>query len=101
MAQLPMLSKNAKLARAFGAQAVDMEAAAVAKGAETHGVRFMACKAISDDKRFLHAGDGGISWTRKEVSNGRFALHVALRPRLWDGHERTGSRRRAGVQKIV
>src|SRR5579884_3175667 len=41
--------QKAKLAKAYGAQAVDMEAAAVARSAAIHGVPFMAVKAISDE----------------------------------------------------
>ncbi len=41
-----------KLAKAYGAHAVDMEAAAVARGAQKHGVQFMAFKAISDEVDF-------------------------------------------------
>ena len=41
--------QKAKLGKSYGAQAVDMEAAAVAKGAEARGLRFAAVKAISDE----------------------------------------------------
>jgi adenosylhomocysteine nucleosidase len=41
-----------KLAAAFGAQIVDMEAAAVAKGAQAHGISFRAIKVISDELEF-------------------------------------------------
>lgn len=76
-------AQKAKLAAAFGAQAVDMEAAAVARCAEAHGVRFLACKAISDTShstlppiaRFI-AQDGGFR-------TAEFLAHVAVRPWLW------------------
>jgi adenosylhomocysteine nucleosidase len=75
--------QKGKLAKSFGAQAVDMEAAAVAKGAVARGVRFAALKAISDDASFTMPAmdrfidrDGGFR-------SGRFALHAALRPWLW------------------
>jgi adenosylhomocysteine nucleosidase len=41
--------QKARLAKAYGAQAVDMEAAAVARAALLRGVRFAAVKAISDE----------------------------------------------------
>ena len=44
--------QKARLATAYQAQAVDMEAAAVAKGAQAHGVRFAAIKVISDEAGF-------------------------------------------------
>jgi len=72
-----------KLARAFGAQAVDMEAAAVARGAEAHGVRFMACKAISDDSDFSMPELAHFVDADGRFQTGKFAVHVALRPWLW------------------
>jgi adenosylhomocysteine nucleosidase len=72
-----------RLRKAYGATAVDMEAAAVAQGAQARGVEFGALKAISDAADFslpemepFVAGDG----TFHSV---RFACHVALRPWLW------------------
>jgi adenosylhomocysteine nucleosidase len=75
--------QKARLAGAYGAQAVDMEAAAVAKGAEARGLQFTAIKAISDEsgfpmppmERFL-AADG-------RFQSGRFALYSAMRPWTW------------------
>jgi adenosylhomocysteine nucleosidase len=75
--------QKAQLAKAFGASAVDMEAAAVAQGAQALGVEFAALKAISDAvdfslpaiERFV-ADDGSF-----HVAS--FACHVALRPWLW------------------
>ena len=51
------VEQKAKLAESYGAHAVDMEAAAVARGAQARSVRFMAVKAISDDSTFCHAID--------------------------------------------
>ncbi len=69
--------------KAYGAIAVDMEAAAVAQGAQARGVEFAALKVISDAADFnlpaldrFVASDGGFQSVR-------FALHVALRPWLW------------------
>jgi len=44
--------QKAKLARSYGAQAVDMEGASVGKGAQVHGLRFRAVKVISDELGF-------------------------------------------------
>lgn len=72
-----------RLAKAYGAGVVDMEAAAVAQGAEARGIGFGAVKAISDTSGFnmpemdgFVAQDGGFRFVR-------FACHVALRPWLW------------------
>jgi adenosylhomocysteine nucleosidase len=75
--------QKSRLATAYRAQAVDMEAAAVAKAAEAHGLRFAAVKVISDEvnfamppmERFI-ANDGGFR-------SPAFALHIAVRPWLW------------------
>ena len=75
--------QKARLGRAYGAIAVDMEAAAVAQGAEARGVEFAVLKAISDDVDFSLP-----SLDRFVAPDGRFRSsafggHVALRPWLW------------------
>jgi nucleoside phosphorylase len=72
-----------RLSKAYGASAVDMEAAAVAQGAQARGVEFAALKAISDSADFnlpaldrFVAGDGSFHSVR-------FACSVALRPWRW------------------
>jgi adenosylhomocysteine nucleosidase len=77
------VEQKAKLAESYGAQAVDMEAAAVARGAQARGVGFLAVKAISDESDFhmpamdrLVGGDG-------QFRTGRFAIFSVLRPWLW------------------
>lgn len=77
------LEQKAKLATVFGAHAVDMEAAAVARAAQARGVQFLACKVISDTsgqglpplEKFI-APDG-------RFQTSRYVAHVALRPWLW------------------
>ena len=72
-----------RLGKAYGASAVDMEAAAVAQGAEARGVGFGALKAISDAADFdLPALDRFVA-RDGTFHSGRFACHVALRPWLW------------------
>jgi adenosylhomocysteine nucleosidase len=72
-----------RFGKAYGASAVDMEAAAVAQGAQARGVEFGALKAISDAADFSlpllerFVGDDGRFHSRT------FGLHVALRPWLW------------------
>jgi nucleoside phosphorylase len=75
--------QKARFGKAYGASAVDMEAAAVAQGAEARGVEFGVLKVISDDADFnlpvldrFVAHDGSF----RSVS---FACHVTLRPWLW------------------
>ena len=77
------VEQKAKLAEAYWAHAVDMEAAAVARAAQAHDITFVGLKAISDEadfempplERFV-AGDG-------QFRTAAFAAFVALRPWLW------------------
>ncbi|HKM49174.1 MAG TPA: hypothetical protein VJX69_16410 [Terriglobales bacterium] len=69
--------------KAYGASAVDMEAAAVAQGAQARGVGFAAFKVISDTADFsLPAIDRFVA-ADGSFQSVRFACHVALRPWLW------------------
>jgi adenosylhomocysteine nucleosidase len=75
--------QKAKLRSAFNADAIDMEAAAVAKAAAVRGIRFAAVKSISDPSDFaLPALDKFISidGTLRIV---RFVLFTILRPWMW------------------
>jgi len=83
VAAVASVEQKKKLAKAYGAQAVDMEAAAVARGAQARGVGFSAVKVISDDMDFelpsmekFIAGDG-------QFRTGKFVAFVAIRPWLW------------------
>jgi adenosylhomocysteine nucleosidase len=77
------VEQKKKLAQHYGAQAVDMEAAAVARGAQTHGIAFRAVKAISDAADFempemdRFVGYDGQMHTVKLVAS------WGLRPWLW------------------
>ncbi len=71
------------LATAYGASAVDMEAAAVAQGAQARGVEFGALKAISDAADFRLPAMDRFVGNDGSFHSVRFACHVALRPWLW------------------
>jgi adenosylhomocysteine nucleosidase len=75
--------RKAKLAEAYGARAVDMEAAAVARGAEKHGIRFLAIKVISDELEFSMPPVDRFVDSAGQFKTGRFAAYTALRPWLW------------------
>lgn len=71
-----------KLGKAYGAHAVDMESASVARTAEAHGLPFIAIKTISDDMEFE------LPDLARFIRNGNFrtkafAVHIAVRPWLW------------------
>jgi adenosylhomocysteine nucleosidase len=75
--------QKASLARAFAAQAVDMEAAAVAKGSQAHGLRFRALKVISDEASFAMPSIEGFVGAQGEFRAAAFAAHAARHPALW------------------
>lgn len=77
------VEQKAKLAKAYWAHAVDMESAAVSRGAQAHDITFVGLKAISDEADFempsidrFIAGDG-------KFRTAAFAAFVAIRPWLW------------------
>lgn len=72
-----------KLCLAYGAVAVDMEAAAVAQGAQSRGVEFSALKAISDAVDFSLPPTERFATTDGQFRSGAFAAHVAVRPWYW------------------
>lgn len=75
--------QKSRLAKAYGASAVDMEAAAVAQGAQARGVGFGAIKAISDDADFSVPAMDRFVAADGTFQSVRFACHAALRPWLW------------------
>jgi adenosylhomocysteine nucleosidase len=77
------VEQKAKLAKSYGAQAVDMEAAAVAKGAEARGLRFAAVKAISDEVGFAMPPMDRFIAPDGSFRGGSFALYAAARPFIW------------------
>ncbi len=75
--------QKAKLAEAYGAQVVDMEAAAVARGAQTRGVRFMAVKAISDESDFAMPQMERFVDPEGHFLATTFVANAAAQPWLW------------------
>ena len=75
--------QKASLRDSYGAQAVDMEAAAVARSAEARGVAFAVVKVISDEFDFDFPAMERFVDSNGQFMKGRFALFTALRPWLW------------------
>jgi adenosylhomocysteine nucleosidase len=75
--------EKARLRAAYGADAVDMEAATVARLAKEHGLSFRAIKAISDGADFEVEGLARFATAEGQFREGAFALHAALRPWMW------------------
>lgn len=77
------IDQKANLAQAYGAHAVDMEAAAVAAAAHKHGIRFAATKVISDEVSFEMPQMDRFIDAQGQFRTARFARFAALRPWLW------------------
>lgn len=75
--------QKSRLASAYGAQAIDMEAAAVGQSAGAHGLRFGVTKVISDEFDFeMPAMDRFIDHDG-QFHAARFAAFAVVRPWLW------------------
>jgi len=77
------VAQKSRLRESYGAQAIDMEASAVARAAEARGVGFRAIKVISDEFNFELPTDGRFVDAEGRFHQGGFALHVLVRPWLW------------------
>ncbi|HUD67177.1 MAG TPA: hypothetical protein VMQ17_21520 [Candidatus Sulfotelmatobacter sp.] len=75
--------QKAKLRESFAAQAVDMEAAAVALAAAARGVEFAVLKVISDESDFSLPAIERFVGPDGRFSEAGFALYAAVRPWLW------------------
>jgi adenosylhomocysteine nucleosidase len=81
-AEIASASQKQQLAKSYGAHAVDMESAAVARAAQLHALPFISIKSISDEldfelpdmSQFIRSG---------QLQTGRFLLHIVIRPWLW------------------
>jgi adenosylhomocysteine nucleosidase len=76
-------TQKASLRDSYAAQAVDMEAAAVARAAESRGTGFAVLKVISDEFDFCFPSMERFIDSEGRFLQGRFAWFTALRPWLW------------------
>ena len=90
-ADIADVEQKARLGQAYGAQAVDMEAAAVARSAAAHGVKFLACKAISDTSHSSLAPIARFVGSNGKFHGLKFLAHIAVRPWLWPRMQRLAS----------
>ncbi|HEX6881388.1 MAG TPA: hypothetical protein VF135_13545, partial [Terriglobales bacterium] len=89
-----------ELAGKYQADAVDMEAAAVAAVAREKGVRFVAIKAISDDVDFEMPPLNAFIGPNGEFRTARFALHTVVRPGTWPVVRRLQQNTNRAVQSL-
>jgi adenosylhomocysteine nucleosidase len=76
-------AQKSKLAQAYAAQAIDMEAAAVAASAAAHGISFAVTKVISDDLNFEMPNLSSYINHEGQFKTMNFVLFATLRPCLW------------------
>jgi adenosylhomocysteine nucleosidase len=72
-----------KLAQAYGAQIVDMEAASVARSAQIHKLRFRAVKSVSDELEFSMPPLDDFVDASGNFHTAQFATFALMRPALW------------------
>jgi adenosylhomocysteine nucleosidase len=75
--------QKSKLRDSFGADAVDMEAAAVARSAEARHKKFTVVKAVSDEIDFEFPAMERFVDSEGKFSQAGFAWYTAVRPWLW------------------
>lgn len=75
--------QKARLRQAYAAQAVDMEASAVAHAADARGIRFGVVKAVSDDFDFELPPMEHFVDAAGQFLQLRFTLFAAVRPWMW------------------
>jgi adenosylhomocysteine nucleosidase len=80
--EIASAAQKQQLAKSYGAHAVDMEAAAIARAAQVHGLPFLAIKAISDELDF-DLPDMSAFIKNGKFQTTSFVLHTAIRPWLW------------------
>jgi adenosylhomocysteine nucleosidase len=77
--------QKAKYLKDYGAAAIDMEAAAVARASQSHSVPFVAVKAISDEYNFELPPMARFVSHDGQLRTAAFAAFIAIQPWLWAG----------------
>jgi adenosylhomocysteine nucleosidase len=95
------VAEKARLRAAYYADAVDMEAATVARLARGHGLKFRAFKAISDASDFELEELGRFVTPDGQFREAAFAAYAALRPWLWSRLIRLARNSHAAVESLT
>jgi adenosylhomocysteine nucleosidase len=77
------VAEKRRLLESYGAVAVDMEAATVARIALGHGLYFQAIKVISDEADFEIEGLSRFATRDGQFREAAFGMYAAIRPYLW------------------
>jgi len=76
-------AEKQRLAATYGADAVDMEGATVARLALAHSLPYGAIKVISDEAEMDLSLLADFATMDGQFREAAFALHAAMRPRMW------------------
>jgi adenosylhomocysteine nucleosidase len=98
--EIASVQEKARLAAAYSAAVVDMEAATVARLARAHGLRLRVIKAVSDDHDFELASLGQFEGKYGTFRTGAFALHTALHPSTWSDAMKLGRNGAAALKAL-
>ncbi|QHN03551.1 phosphorylase [Granulicella sp. WH15] len=77
------IAEKKRLFASYAADAVDMEAATVARLAQGHGLGFQAIKVISDEAEFEMKELGRFATNDGQFRAGAFAAYAMVRPPMW------------------
>jgi adenosylhomocysteine nucleosidase len=77
------VEEKMRLFASYGASAVDMEAATVARIARAHELGFHAIKAVSDEATFELQELARFATNDGQFREAAFAAHSAVRPQMW------------------
>jgi adenosylhomocysteine nucleosidase len=99
--EVASVAQKAKLHHSYQAQAVDMEAAAVAAAASLHGIAFDAIKVISDEADFDIPGTSQFITAAGEFRICNFIGHMALRPAQWGNVLRLAMNSRKAAEALT
>ena len=90
-----------RLFASYGASAVDMEAASVARLARAHGLGFQAIKAISDDADFEMQELGRFATQDGQFREAAFAAYALSRPWMWPRLVRLARNSNLAIQSLT
>jgi adenosylhomocysteine nucleosidase len=82
-AEIASVAEKRRLFAAYGASAVDMEAAIVARQARARGLEFGAIKAISDGSEFELQELDRFATADGQFREAAFAMYAVVRPWMW------------------
>jgi adenosylhomocysteine nucleosidase len=95
------VSEKLRLRSSYGAEIVDMEAAAVARVAAQQGVPFLAIKAVSDEYDFEMQELGEFATASGQFREFAFAMFLMAHPRLWKKAARLAGGGRVALKALT